>query len=117
MSGEGQGASGRREERANLESFTAETFSVHVGSVFRIYPDPGDPLDFELNSVIRLGGSPEGESSGRRQPFSIVFRGPGDVLLPQRTYRMEHAEIGSFDLFIVPIGPDEEGLRYEAIFT
>jgi hypothetical protein len=46
-----------------------------------------------------------------------VFRGPGDVLLPQRIYRMEHEEIGVFDLFLVPIGPDEIGLRYEAIFT
>jgi hypothetical protein len=30
---------------------------------------------------------------------------------------MEHPEIGVFELFLVPIGPDEKGLRYEAIFT
>jgi hypothetical protein len=29
---------------------------------------------------------------------------------------MEHEEIGAFDIFLVPIGPDEEGLLYEAIF-
>jgi pimeloyl-ACP methyl ester carboxylesterase len=110
-------AAGRRGDPAELEYFTAGTFSGHVGSVFRVYPDPGDPLDFELISVTGLGERPEGESSGRRQPFSIVFRGPGNVLLSQRIYRMEHAEIGSFDLFIVPIGPDEKGLRYEAVFT
>ena len=46
-----------------------------------------------------------------------MFRGGGDVALPQRTYRMEHAEIGTFEIFLVPIGPDEKGLRYEAVFN
>lgn len=113
MSEESWGASGRRGDPAAIESFTAETFSGHVGSFFRIYPGSGDPLVFELTSVAELGE----RSSGRRQPFSIVFRAPKDLLLPQRIYRMEHEEIGTFDLFLVPIGPDEKGLCYEAIFT
>jgi hypothetical protein len=98
-----------------LENFTIETFSEHLGSTFRIHPDSSPPLDFELISATELGGS-AGEET-HRQPFSIVFRGPGDVLLPQRIYRMEHEVIGVFDLFLVPIGPDEKGLHYEAIFT
>ena len=74
-------------------------------------------MDFELISVTELGESTGTEPPDGRQPFSIVFRGPGDVLLPQRIYMIEHEEIGAFDLFLVPIGPDERGLRYEAIFT
>ena len=74
-------------------------------------------MDFELISVTGLGESTGAKPPDRRQPFSIVFRGPGDVLLPQRIYMIEHEEIGAFDLFLVPIGPDERGLRYEAIFT
>ena len=98
-----------------LESFTIQTFSEYVGSTFRIYPDSSHPLEVELISATELGERPE---EGRyRQPFSIVIRGPGDVLLTQRIYRMEHPGIGVFDLFLVPIGPDEKGLRYEAIFT
>lgn len=93
-----------------LEDFGVGTFSGRLGSSFRVYPDDSSPLEMELISAIELG-----DSSGR--PFSIVFRGPQDVLLPQRIYRMEHAEIGSFELFLVHIGPDEEGLRYEAIFN
>ncbi len=54
---------------------------------------------------------------GRGRPFSIVFRGPGDILLPQAIYRVEHDQIGTFDLFIVPIGRDTAGLRYEAVFN
>jgi hypothetical protein len=100
-----------------LETFTVGTFCGHLGSTFRIYPGGSSPLEVELTSVTELGESPQRASSGRRQPFSIVFRGPRDVLLPQRIYRMEHDQIGSFELFIVPIGPDDKGHRYEAIFT
>jgi len=46
-----------------------------------------------------------------------VFRGPEGVPLPQRIYRMEHPDIGAFDLFVVPIRPDDKGMRYEAVFN
>lgn len=93
-----------------LEDFEVGTFSGHIGDDFRIHPEDSSPLEVELISATGLGESP-----GR--PFSIVFRGPKDILLPQRIYRMEHTEIGSFEIFLVPIGPDEKGLRYEAIFN
>lgn len=93
-----------------LENFRVGTFSGHLGTSFRIHPDDASTLDLELVSATELG-----DGSGR--PFSIVFRGPKDALLPQRIYRMEHAEIGAFDIFLVPIGPDDEGLLYEAIFN
>ncbi len=98
-----------------LESFTLETFSERLCETFHLYPEDQEPLEVELISATALSAG--AEPPGRRQPFSIVFRGPGEILLPQRIYRMEHEEIGTFDLFLVPIGPDEKGLRYEAIFT
>jgi pimeloyl-ACP methyl ester carboxylesterase len=117
LSSAGAQESGPREARAKLETFTIETFSGHLGSTFSIHLDDLPHMDVELISATRLGGSAGKEIPDRRQPFSIVFRGPGDVLLPQRIYPMEHDQIGSFDLFLVPIGPDEKGLRYEAVFT
>ena len=95
-----------------LEDFTVRTFSKHLGDAFRVHPEDSDPLDVELISANELGEEPRG---GR--PFSVVFRGSADVALPQRTYRMERAGIGEFEIFLVPIGPDEKGPRYEAIFT
>jgi hypothetical protein len=95
-----------------LENFTVRTFSEHLGGAFRVYPEDSDPLDVELISANELGEEPGG---GR--PFSVVFRGSGNVALPQRTYRMEHAGIGEFEIFLVPIGPDEKGPRYEAVFN
>ena len=95
-----------------LENFTVGTFSGFVGDGFRIHPGTGEPFDVGLISVTE----PD-EETGRGRPFSIVFRGPGDVVLPQRIYRMEHSELGAFEIFLVPIGPDEKGPRYEAVFN
>jgi hypothetical protein len=30
---------------------------------------------------------------------------------------VRHAQLGAMEIFLVPIGPDEGGMRYEAIFT
>ena len=109
------GGSGGTGELAALEDFTAETFTGRLGSTFRIHAHAGDPLDVELISVTELGERPERSSGPHRRPFSIVFR--GDASLPQRIYRMEHTELGAFEIFLVPIAPDARGRRYEAIFT
>lgn len=37
--------------------------------------------------------------------------------LPQATYRIENANLGVLEVFLVPIGPDESGMRYEATFN
>ncbi|HKH77328.1 MAG TPA: hypothetical protein VKA51_10260 [Rubrobacteraceae bacterium] len=72
-----------------LESFAVHTFSGRVGEAFRIHPGDHDPLDVELVTATDLSERPGEEPRGR--PFSMVFRGPKDVLLPQRIYRVEHA--------------------------
>jgi hypothetical protein len=31
--------------------------------------------------------------------------------------RLGHAELGDDDLFLVPLGPDERGMRYQAVIA
>jgi hypothetical protein len=38
-------------------------------------------------------------------------------VLPQATYPVEHDELGRMEIFLVPIGPDGSGMRYEAVFA
>ncbi len=52
-----------------------------------------------------------------RDPFRLVFLGPVDPVLPQRTYRLEHEMLGTLDIFLVPIARDASGTTYEAIFA
>jgi hypothetical protein len=49
--------------------------------------------------------------------FSVFFSGPGDCYLPQKAYPLEHDQMGAFDIFLVPIGRDDRGYNYEAVFN
>jgi hypothetical protein len=52
------------------------------------------------------------------EKFSFQFSGPTGEPLRQDTHHFEHQLIGRFQMFIVPVGPREPGLRYyEAVFN
>ena len=97
-----------------LDKISAADFSPLINKKFRIYFEPSDPSIAELVEVDERDTPSDGE---RRQPFSIVFRGPGDKIWPQGMYKIENKSIGELELFLVPIGPDNEGLCYEAVFN
>jgi hypothetical protein len=98
-----------------LEEFTIETFSGRIGDRFRIRADESVVVEAILTEATTADAA---ESTlGRRVPFALVFRGSFEPILPQRIYRFEHDDLGAFDLFIVPIGPDESGMQYEAVFA
>ena len=102
-------------ECAVLESLTISDFAPWIGDRFRVgSPEEGLAFDVQLADATPVGEVPE---RGRRVPFSLVFRARPDVVLPQRIYRVDHPALGSLDIFLVPIGPDSTGMRYEAIFT
>lgn len=96
-----------------LQDLTVVSFEENLGSRFRIHADEAHTLDAELIQVARH----EAHDGPRRQPFSIYLRGPRNVVLPQRIYRVEHARLGTLDIFLVPVGPDGQGMCYEAVFN
>lgn len=90
-------------------------FDHRIGEVFTIALDTGGTLELRLAAVDELGGTSAG---GARDPFALLLRGgPRDRYLPQRTYELEHPAMGALPVFLVPLGPDAEGMRYEAVFT
>jgi len=48
--------------------------------------------------------------------FRLEWRGPAEPFLPQAIYRFRRGE-QLFDMFIVPVGRDERGTLYEAVFN
>ncbi|HEV2773692.1 MAG TPA: hypothetical protein VGV57_12870 [Thermoleophilaceae bacterium] len=102
-----------------LERLTSETFADHVGDAFEATPVEGEPLQLLLSRCEETPyGSAEGlKNSLRRVPFSLVFHAPRDRLLPQQTWSLRHPAVGEFALFLVPLGPDENGMRYEAVIS
>ena len=97
-----------------VEDFTCETFAPLVGETFRLLAGGPAPVDFVLTDAAEL---PMATARPGRAPFSIVFLGPPGTVHPQRTYQLEHPRLGLFELFVVPIGADAEGVQYEAVFT
>ena len=91
-----------------LATLTLADFSPLLGETFRMAGDGDGPLEVELVEVTELPREP-----GGRAPFSLVFRGGPTPPLPQRIYRVEHAALGTIEIFLVPIAAD----RYEAVFT
>ena len=103
-----------------LETLTVDVFQPRVGDTFRIRVRPDNELEAELIEARALGGGPSrapSDGSRRRTPFSLSFRTSLTAPLPQSIYEVAHAEMGSYEIFLVPVGPDGKGMVYEAIFT
>lgn len=102
-----------------LERFTIDTFAPLAGQRFRVHVEGHESLEMTLESVTEIpvaGWRPE-DAAEHRRPFSLVFLGPPQVVLPQAIYRVEHDGLGAFEIFVVPIGRSAEGVRYEAVFS
>src|SRR5690349_8650420 len=99
-----------------LESLTCEMFARHLGETFRVFADAEHYLDVELIEAVEVPSSAP-PSVAQRTPFSIIFRGPRAIVLPQQIYRIEQEQLGALEIFLVPIGPDQTGMCYQAIFT
>ena len=102
-----------------LETFTIATFAGHLGATFCLHLGSGTTLAAELIEVTQLSAqSAQGTEVPRpRAPFALVFQSPAHTRLVQGIYKMAHPAIGTFEIFLVPIGLDARGLRCEAIFT
>jgi hypothetical protein len=99
-----------------LDTLTAEMFAGRIGERFRLRANADATMDVELINATVLGSASAADPA-RRKPFSLLFRGPLTPVWQQRIYRVEHDGMGSFDLFLVPVGPKNGGMEYEAIFT
>lgn len=95
-----------------LERLTLSDFSAHLGEPFRLQLDSRPGLELVLAEATPLG-----TSLVTRQAFSLVFRGSRELYLPQQIYGLEHPVLGGLEIFLVPLGPDAEGSRFEAVFT
>lgn len=94
--------------------YTLDRFASLLGETFEISDGTGS-LEARLIEATDLR---EVQGQGRRsRQFSLVWRGPPGARLDQRIYRVSHPALGQLEIFLVSLGPDAEGMRYEAVFT
>ena len=105
-----------------LDKLTSADFMPALHQNFQLYVGPwgqphdpaahGAPRSVELIEVASLV-----PSAPQSRSFSLIFREAARTYLPQRIYTLEHDAVGRLDLFLVPLGPDGVGMRYQAIFN
>ena len=88
-----------------------DEFAAALNTRFQVTVEGADTIELELVEVSDL------IASRRQEKFSLLFQGPLHVLLPQQIYRMANAQLGEIELFIVPVGMNETGYSYEAVFN
>lgn len=97
---------------------TFDQFEGRVGEGFVVTAAGGPAVETELVEAVESdlagGKGPDGRT---RQQFSLVFRGPAEPVLEQAIHTVEHGELGALEIFLVPIGPDATGMRYQAVFA
>jgi len=101
----------------HLGQFTLDDAQALVNNVFTVSVDGNDyQLKLLEAAAIELHARRKSQLP-KRPPFSMYFLGPHDPILTQGTYALR-GDAAMFEmLFITPIGRDEEGTEYEAVFS
>jgi hypothetical protein len=100
-----------------VAELVSETFAGRIGERFEVAPAEGDPFPVTLSrcDVTSSGDPADWVERIGRVPFSLLFHAGRATTMSQQTCTLSHPELGSFALFLVPLGPDAEGARYEAV--
>lgn len=98
-----------------MTAYVFEDFEPHAGGIFVLSEEGLPPLEFQLETAELL---PErGGPDGMRPPFSLTFRCAEQQVLSQGHYHFTHEGMGEPEFFVVPIGRDQAGVIYEAVFN
>jgi hypothetical protein len=88
-----------------------EDFSGRIGEGYEIVIEE-HRVPVSLHAAEELARSVREEGS-----FRLEWLGPRDPLLPQATYAFRRGEEEEFEMFIVPVSRDDQGVVYEAVFA
>jgi hypothetical protein len=86
-------------------------FAEYVGTPFEVLDDPSNVFCLTLTRVV------EHLRTEHSEAFSIFFQGPLVPFLPQGIRKLKHQDLGELNIFLVPIGQDQDGFQYEAVFN
>jgi len=92
-----------------------EDFSDKVDDVFVISEEGVPAIPLILKEAKPL--NPAFVAAGVRPPFTLLFLARDPRVFPQRQYGLEHPDLGTVSIFLVPSGKDAEGVTYCATFN
>jgi hypothetical protein len=112
---------------ARQELLARSAFARYNGDHFEASNDYGAPVILNLFKIEDLRAqrdllakrslSESEETQLKEESFALIFRGPLDEPLRQRSYKMKHHALGRLEIFLVPVGKDDGARYYEAVFN
>lgn len=93
-----------------LSRLSSKSFSENLRTTFEIQVSALNTQELELIEVSKQKIHRGSES------FDVLFRGKKENQFTQGTYMIHHARMGSFPVFVVPVG-DGKNVLYQAIFS
>ena len=93
-----------------MRALAWEDFAGTEGATYQVDGDGQPGVEMTLETAAELPSA--GRAAGS---FRLEFRGPFEPILPQAIYRFRSGG-DCKDIFIVPIGRDDRGTLYEALF-
>ena len=95
-----------------------DSFEPLVGDTFHVTPTfEGEPFDVVLSDVEPTPYGDPSTYNGRKTPFSLLFLAESGAHVPQQICAFSHEQQGDTDLFVVPLGPQGQAMRYEAVIS
>lgn len=94
-----------------LDKLTIADFEARRQDAVTLEAD-GETMALSIAEISAIGRS---ERDGGA--FSVVFRGPAEPAVDQAIHRLAFGDGDRVELFLVPLGPDADGMLYEAVFT
>lgn len=92
---------------------TVDDFKPHVGEAFAVHATP-EPVHIMLDQVRVQAGA----DWLPREPFSLVFSTPWDVLLTEGSYRMKSPRGDLIEVYVIPTQTTPGPRRhYHAVFN
>lgn len=105
----------------DLANLTLETAKPLEGTTFELTTPNGATISLKLEEVLpyetHQRRRPRGAADQKRQPFALYFLSPSPDPVTQGTYALRSEAVTFDSLFIVPVGKDENGVEYEAVFA
>lgn len=95
----------------DMKKFSQDSFKKALNSRFTLRLKEGGDITLELVHVSDI------KDQGRFESYAIEFIGPKEKFLEQSTYELTHDVLGTHAIFLVPVGEQERGFEYEAIFS
>lgn len=92
------------------ETLNYEILAEQLNTKFTLI-DAAEPFELVLIEIT------EPTVTASQTFFSLYFLGNENFMLPQGTYRFNHAQLGETMFFLVPVAHEANGFKYEAVFN